>query len=183
MHSARRLEEGREQIPACRKDIACTHDPQCRDPEGYHVSGRLKQSEGLGREDPEDQCAEAHHDNGDDKAGAEGLHQPLPVLGAVIIPHHRHTALDQAVYRHSNQLLDLEIDPEKCHRGQRIRYQEDVRKDDHQSPQRIHYQRRKPHDENFPEQSPFDTESLDFNLNFLISEDQGPRKPRIAENE
>ena len=67
--------------------------------------------------------------------------QPFAVACAVVKPHDRQTALNQAVYRHNNQLLHLKICAEESDRRIGIRHQKQIDKGHHKRTEGVHDKR------------------------------------------
>ena len=89
------------------KQIACRHNPHSGYPKGAHGFRRRKQSQNLCWKKDDGQCPQYHHTSDQSGSVSESGMQPFAVACAVVKPHDRQTALDQAVYRHNNQLLHL----------------------------------------------------------------------------
>ena len=67
--------------------------------------------------------------------------QPFAVACAVVKPHDRRTALNQAVYRHNNQLLHLKICAEESDRRIGIRHQKQINEGYHKRTEGVHNKR------------------------------------------
>ena len=94
--------------------------------------------------------------------------QPFTVARAIVKPHDRQTALDQAVYRHNDQLLHLKIRAEEsdCRIG--IRHQKQIDEGHHKRTEGIHNERRQSKGENAADQPLLQTKSFDLYPHFLF---------------
>ena len=94
--------------------------------------------------------------------------QPFAVACAVVKPHDRQTALNQAVYRHNNQLLHLKICAEESDRRIGIGDQKKVYKSHHKRTKGIHNKRRQSKGENTANQPLLQMKSFDLYPHFLL---------------
>ena len=123
------------------KQIACRHNPHSGYSKGAHGFRRRKQSQNLRREKDDGQRPQYHHAGDQSGSVSESGMQPSAVARAVVKPHDRQTALDQAVYRHNDQLLHLKICAEESDRRIGIRHQEQIDEGHHKRTEGVHNKR------------------------------------------
>ena len=94
--------------------------------------------------------------------------QPFAVACAVVKPHDRQTALNQAVYRHNNQLLHLKICAEESDRRIGIRHQKQIDKGHHKRTKGVHDKRWQDQCKNTLDHLLFQMKAFDLYLHFLL---------------
>ena len=94
--------------------------------------------------------------------------QPFAVPCTIVKPHNRQAALNQAVYRHNDQLLHLKICTEESNRRIGIRHQKEIDEGHHKRTEGVHNKRWKAKGKNAADHPLLQMKAFDFYLHLLL---------------